>query len=134
MENSEVQNLLKVFRSKFWDAFHRPNLKTEKYLALWQSLENINEWLVGPLFSIYEHGNCNYFFQDNTRFEGINTSQDFLEWANELVKDYKEAVLALQTEGVSEQDDAHILHYQIDMKSELIQCAYQIQIKLSIKS
>lgn len=132
MGNSEIQDLVMVFRSKFWDAFHRPNLKSEKYMLLWQSLEPINEWLVGPLFSIYEHGHCNYFFEDSNRFEGIHSPNDFLEWANGLVKDYKQGILAASEIEESDQEDIRLLHYQIDMKSELIQNAYQILIYLSI--
>lgn len=121
------QDLLITFKSKFWDAFHRPDLKSEKYTSIWLALEPMNDWLAGPLFSIYENGNCNYVFEDKERFVAINTPSELLEWGNGLMSDYKEAVFAASANGELEQHDHHLLHYQIDIKSELVQLAYKIQ-------
>lgn len=121
------QDLLHTFKSKFWDAFHRPNLKSEKYTAIWLALEPINDWLAGPLFSIYENGDCNYVFADKERFMAVDSPSELLEWGNGVIMDYKEAISAANAKGELEQHDRDLLHYQIDIKSELMQLGYQIQ-------
>ncbi|HEY8400510.1 MAG TPA: hypothetical protein VIK89_04570 [Cytophagaceae bacterium] len=117
---------LKQFKELFWDAFHRPRLITEKYTEIWQSLEPLNDYLAGPLFAIYEKGNCQYVFQDNERFPGISTSDDLLNWLVELVEEYKNGILQGTVENEDEKKDYQLLMYQTDIKMQLAELAYQI--------
>ena len=127
--NMEIETLHSQFKQKFWDGFHKPNLKSDKYKEIWQQLEPSNDWLVGPLYSLYENANFDYLFHDKERFAAVNTLQDFLEWANEIVANYKQAVEAGSCIGEIEKEDLNLLLYQIHIKSELISLAHQIQSK-----
>ena len=65
------------FRELFWDAFHRPKLKSDKYHTIWHNIEGLNGMLAGPLFSIFENGECNYIFTDKKRFPDVTDADDF---------------------------------------------------------
>ncbi len=119
---------LNKFRELFWDAFHRPKLKSEKYHTIWHNLEGVNGMLAGPLFSIYENGDCDYVFADN-RFPGMNDADDLLNWLMGFTEEYRTTILAPQPESDDESDDLQVLLYQTDMKMELADLAYQIQKK-----
>lgn len=112
--------LLLKFREKFWDAFHRPALKTNKYLELWESLEEMNSWLAGPLFAVYENGNCDFIFENKDRFGGISTLQDFIDWTNNIIVHYSDSINNSIPAKDLEISDKNLLLYQIEIKRELI--------------
>jgi len=120
---------LNRFRELFWDAFHRPKLKSEKYQTIWHNLEGINGMLAGPLFSIFENGDCNYIFTDNKRFAEVGDVDDLLNWLTNYIEEYRNTVLSTQPESDDESDDLQVLLYQTDIKMELADLAYQIQKK-----
>ena len=125
----DIQTLHSQFKQKFWDGFHKPNLKSDKYKEIWQQLEPSNNWLVGPLYSVYENANFDYLFHDKERFAAVNTLNDFLEWANEIVANYKLATNAALPNEEAEKQDLDLLNFQIHIKSELIAIASLIQSK-----
>ena len=120
---------LNKFREVFWDAFHRPKLKSEKYHNIWHNLEGVNGMLAGPLFSIYESGDCNYIFIDKDRFPEMNDADDLLNWLMGFVEEYRNTILLTRPESDDESDDLQVLLYQTDMKMELADLAYQIEKK-----
>jgi hypothetical protein len=124
MENTE-KNLLK-FKSLFWDAFHVPALQSEKYVIKFRELEPLNDLIVGPLFSIFETGNCNYVFDTEERFKGINTNDQFFDWMVNSIKEYAEKVIDSNPETEAEEHDVQTLVFQTDIKMELAELAYEI--------
>lgn len=114
------------FRDIFWDAFHRPKFLSDKYKERWEDIESLNDLLAGPMFSIYENGNCDYVFEDKVRFPFVNTPQDFFAWLTRLCLQYRAAIEELNPENAAEEHDANILRYQCDMKDELCQLIEQI--------
>ena len=69
-----VDILIQEFKAIFWDAFHRPKLASEKMHSVWLSLEPMNDYLAGPLFAIYENGNCDYLFRPDAPLQEIKTN------------------------------------------------------------
>jgi hypothetical protein len=120
-------NLQQEFKNIFWDAFHRPDLKTEKFNTIYLGLEAINNILAGPFFSIYEKGECNYVFSDKIRFPSIKDEDDFLTWCSALIEEYRKGILEGNVENDEDSKDKQILLYQTDIKMELADLAYQIQ-------
>ena len=120
---------LNRFRELFWDAFHRPKLKSEKYHAIWHNLEGINGMLAGPLFSVFENGDCNYIFTDKKRFPSISDPDDMLNWLMQFIEEYRASVIATEPESDDESDDLQVLLYQTDIKMELADLTYQIEKK-----
>lgn len=120
------QMSLEKFRSLFWDAFHRPALSSERFNRAWLSLEHFTNMLAGPFFSIYEKGNCDYFFEDKTRFPEINDPDDFLDWSVELVTAFRDAVMELPAETEEEIKDKQVLLFQADIMMELAGIGYDL--------
>jgi hypothetical protein len=120
-------NLQQEFKNIFWDAFHKPDLKTEKFKNIHLNLETINNILAGPFYSIYEKGECYYVFRDKVRFPSINDADDFLNWSTNLIEEYRRGVLEGSVENDEESKDKQILLYQTDIKMELADLAYQMQ-------
>jgi hypothetical protein len=118
---------IKKFKEIFWDAFHRPKLESEKFTEVWQRLEDVNNLLAGPLYAIYTNGHCDYFFEDKSRFAGINNEDDFLDWCTQHIHEYKENVSNIPSENESEEKDKQVLLFQTDIKMELAHLAYTIQ-------
>lgn len=118
------------FDSLFWDAFHVPNLKTQSFTILFESLEPLNDTIVGPLFSIYETGTCKYVFEDKDRFPTIHQKEDLFNWLNERIQQYKKLYQAFLAEQKDESEnfthDKNLLQYQIDMKSKLCDLMMEI--------
>ena len=115
------------YRRLFWDAFHRPKLESSKFLEIWQNLEPVNDTLAGPLYAIYEKGECDYMFNDKEKFPTINEPDDFLEAMVRLVEYYKNGVEQVVAANEAEEKDKVLLLYQADIKMELTEIAYQIQ-------
>ncbi|HSZ71029.1 MAG TPA: hypothetical protein VK750_00025, partial [Cytophagaceae bacterium] len=82
------------FREIFWNAFHRPKLISTRIYTVWENLEPINDLLSGPLYAIYEKGNCDYVFQKKDTFEGISTADDLMDWFQDLLRQYAEGLQA----------------------------------------
>jgi hypothetical protein len=124
MENTE-KNLLK-FKSLFWDAFHVPALQSEKYVIKFRELEPLNDLIVGPLFSIFETGNCDYIFESDERFKGINSADHFFDWLVASIKEYAEKIADSNPQTEEEEHDVQTLLFQTDIKMELAELAYEI--------
>jgi hypothetical protein len=120
-------SILERFEEIFWDGFHRPKLLSEKFTSIWLSLEPLNDQLSGPLFAIYENGNCDYFFQDKNRFPWMNIPEDFMQWCSDRIVKYKEIVENTESLNDDESHDKEILLFQVDIKMELADLAYEIQ-------
>lgn len=126
MENLTRDDLLKEFKSVFWDAFHRPALKTDKFRQLWLSLEPINDLVSGPLFSVYEIGECNYVFGDHKLFVDVKDKDDLLTWLTERIEVYMETVREMPAANIEESEDKRILLFQADVKMILCDLAYKM--------
>jgi len=119
---------LERFKELFWDAFHRPKLSSSRILETWENLEPTNDLLSGPLFSIYENGNCDYIFlKQEEPFQAISSPDDLMDWFQDLLKHYAEGLQAA-TPPASEEEtrDLQLLDYQLDIKAELCEIAYEI--------
>jgi hypothetical protein len=114
------------FREIFWDAFHRPDLKSRKFESKWAELQPLNDLLAGPLFSIYENAQCDYIFKDKVRFPGMDHPDDFLSWCIDIINQYKELISSDIADTDIEKKDKQILLYQTDMMMELADLAYEI--------
>jgi hypothetical protein len=124
-------NYQQEFKNLFWDAFHRPDLKTEKFKKIHTALESINDILAGPFYSIYKKGECDYVFKDKIRFPAINDADDFLNFCMDLIEKYRKGILEESVENDEESKDKQILLYQTDIKMELADLAYHMQIEKS---
>ncbi len=115
------------FKELFWDAFHRPQLGSIRIQEVWLSLETINDILAGPLFSIYENGNCDYIFHNQEVFKSIINADDLMDFFQEALKKYAEG-LEKATPPLSDTElkDLQTLDYQLDLKAELCEIAYQL--------
>lgn len=120
-------NLIDQFKKIFWDAFHRPELHTDKFKKLWESLEGVNDMLAGPFYAIYSQGNCDYVFKDKVKFPIIQDADDFLDYCTHWTEKYLEEVEKENAGSEEEKKDKQILLYQTDLKMELSQLAYEIQ-------
>jgi len=125
MENLTREDLLKEFKSVFWDAFHRPILKTDKFRQLWISLEPVNDLVSGPLFSVYEKGECNYVY-GHKLFEGVQDKDDLMNWLTERVGLYMETVREMAADDSEESEDKRVLLFQADVKMILCDLAYKM--------
>jgi hypothetical protein len=128
-----IEEALRRYKEVFWDGFHRPKLHSEKFIKIWEELEPINDQLSGPLFAVYENGNCDYFFQDKNRFPWMNLPEDFMQWCTDRIEKYKEAVEHEPTNNKEEEHDKEVLLFQVDIKMELADIAYEIQSKRLLK-
>jgi hypothetical protein len=122
-----IEEILARYKDIFWDAFHRPKLHTEKFTSIWQSLEPLNDQLSGPLFSVYEKGHCDFFFQDKNRFPWMNLPEDFLQWCTDRIEKYREVIEQTDADNNPEAHDKEILLFQVDIKMELADIACEIQ-------
>ena len=115
------------FKEIFWNAFHRPKLESNRILAVWKSLEPVNDILAGPLFSIYEKGHCDYIFTNQDTFQSILNADDLMDFFQELLKKYAEGLEAA-TPPIDELEtkDLQTLDFQLDLKAELCEIAYQL--------
>jgi len=90
-------------------------------------LEPIGDWLAGPLYSIKEHGECNYVFGDKkSRFPGVITPDDFLKWCLVLAKKYRDGIMAHAPVSADERADQEILLLMADEMVALSYLAHQI--------
>lgn len=114
------------FREIFWDAFHRPDLKSENFENIWMELKPLNDLLAGPLFSVYENAQCDYIFKDKVRFPQVNHEDDLLSWCIDIINQYKDLISSKTADTDVEKKDKQILLYQTDMMMELADLAYEI--------
>jgi len=114
------------YKEIFWDAFHRPKLNSSRMHELWDSLEPLNDLIAGPLFNIYETGNCNYVFSDNHLFANVKTKDDLLDWLTERIEKYREPFTKIKAEDEIESEDLQVILFQTDLKMELAELAYKI--------
>ncbi len=115
--NSDIEE----YRKLFWDAFHRPELKSERFRQIWQELDLINDVLAGPFFSMYENGHIQYVFDDHERFPKVNTIDDFKIWASYLINVYHDEVESIEKpEDKDEEYDLQVLRFQTETKNKLM--------------
>ncbi|MCS6823316.1 MAG: hypothetical protein NZ529_03410 [Cytophagaceae bacterium] len=119
--------LLTYFREIFWHAFHVPKLTSPVFQDLFNKLEHINSILSGPLYSVYENGNCDYIFHDKKRFPFVNSTKDFYDWMQSLLDQYTEKILHTKSYNENMNADKNLLIYQTHVKNELIEIATYIQ-------
>jgi hypothetical protein len=118
------------FKEVFWNAFHRPKLESNRIFEVWSALEPINDILAGPLFSIYENGNCDYIFRNEDTFQGIKTADDLMDFFQDLLRKYAEGLEAATPPIDSlETRDLQVLDYQLDIKAELCEIAYKLTLQ-----
>lgn len=122
-----MEGIYNRFKEIFWDAFHRPQLESEKFYAIWNSLEHVNEILAGPLYGIYSSGNCDYLLNDKNRFPNIHDVDDLLDYLTFYVETYKEKISEAEAIDEKEKGDKQVLLFQTDLKMELASLAYEIQ-------
>ena len=119
---------IEEYRKLFWDAFHRPKFKSERFQAIWEELELINDVLAGPFFSMYENGHIQYVFDDHERFPKVNTIDDFKIWASYLINIYHDEVESIEKpEGIDEEYDLQVLRFQTETKNKLMGLIVKIQ-------
>ncbi len=118
---------LERFKEIFWDAFHRPKLVSGRIFNTWESLEHLNDLLSGPLFSVYENGSCDYVFLQEAPFQDIHSPDDLMDWFQEILRQYAEGLQAA-TPPTSDEEmrDLQLLDYQLDIKAELCEIAYEL--------
>jgi hypothetical protein len=121
---------LERFKEIFWNAFHRPKLESDRIQQVWLALEPVNDILAGPLFAIYEHGNCHYVFKKEELFHNILNADDLMDFFQALLKKYAEG-LEHATPPTNDQElkDLQTLDYQLDLKAELCEIAYQLTLE-----
>lgn len=119
---------IEAYRKFFWDAFHRPQFKTEKYKGVWEELEKINDVLAGPFFSMYENGHIQYVFDDMERFPKVNTVDDFKIWASYLINVYHDEIESIDKPiDKDEEYDLQVLRFQTETKNKLMGLIVKIQ-------
>lgn len=117
-----------IFRKIFWSAFQRPKLNSHKFNDLWVDLVEISDQLAGPLYSIFNNGNCNYVFMDEEgRFPAVTSPESFLAWENDLLQSYRKCILNKKTRGFREEADYKVLYQQAEVMEVLARLAYEIQ-------
>lgn len=120
-------NSLEEFKNKFWLSFSRPQLVSDKFKDLWSDLETISDTLAGPLYSIYENGECKYvFYSDNEVFAEINNLIDFLNWCLHWVNLYRKEILNFIPDGLDENNDQKALLEKAQRLEELSYLAYKV--------
>ena len=120
---------LQRFRELYWPAFKvTTQLKTHRLAAsdLRADLEFITDILAGPLFSIFETGDCHYVFDDKARFPTIHDARTFREWCLELVEGYRRIVRTWEPANNLEQEDIEMLLAAASLLEELSHLAYKI--------
>jgi hypothetical protein len=121
---------LERFREIFWDGFHRPKLVSTRIAEIGESLEPLNDLLSGPLYGIYEKGNCEYVFLKNEPFASISSPDDLMDWFQDLLRQYAEGLqAATPPDSEDETRDLQLLDYQLDTKAELCEIAYALCIE-----
>ncbi len=125
-------NDLDLFRQLYRSAFRNPRqqaprIQTRRFGNVWVDLTPIEDWLAGPLYSIKERGECNYVFADTeSRFPGIATPDDLLQWCLLLMKQFRDGILAHVPRTDAERADQAILLEMANEKVELSHLAYKI--------
>lgn len=114
------------FRKIFWDAFHIPDLSTEKLKQAWQHLEDLNNQIAGPMFSVFENENCDYIFREE-RLPGIKNPDDLFDRQTEQIKEYANFIANQHNpQNPEEEKDLQLLLYQADQKMELAELMLKI--------
>ena len=121
-------NIQEQFKIEFDNAFHWLKLATDRAKDLQVDLVITNEALAGPLYSILTNGNCNYVFKDDEkRFPGVATVEEFRSWATQLAEKYRKGVEDFEVSNETEaRDRAKLLEKAIAMH-RAAELAYQIQ-------
>lgn len=112
-------NPLTRFREIFWDAFQKPPLKSEKFKQTFNDLETVNDQMAGPLYAVYENGDCLYVFTDKDKFPHINSPHDLFEKMEGMITYYKKTTEGEKPSDKTEEEDQQMLMFQADMKMEL---------------
>lgn len=118
---------LDKFRRVFEEAFYeRAKMKTGRFFDVWTDLELISDEIAGPLYSIYEHGQCDYVFREKLRFPGIRDADDLLNWWLGSVKDYRKRVQKTKPRNDEEREDQTRLLQVADKMEEASRLGHEI--------
>ena len=79
---------LEDFRQLSWSVFKKPKLETMRFQAFWEDLELTSDSLAGPLYTLYQNGECDYVFRDPLRFPSIREADGFLQWCLSHATEY----------------------------------------------
>lgn len=119
---------MNIYKNSFWNVFNKLKLNSKKYKDVWPDLDSINDWLAGPLYSIYEHGNCDYVYEKNDgRFPEVNNPDDFLQWSLNLLQKYKDIIDKIEAQNENEINDRILLYGRVSELERLLTLAYGIQ-------
>ena len=104
----------------------KPRPSTERVAAIWEELELTLDSLAGPLYSIYEQGECDYVFRERLRFPTIHDPDSFLKWCLSHPRYYRRRALKIgPTTNQEEADQAKLLEIAAGME-RLSRMAYEI--------
>jgi hypothetical protein len=96
---------LEEFRNQFWSALRRPKTRTERFGRVRDDLELVSDAIAGPLFAIFEKGECDYVFSDPVTFPTIHDPETFLKWCLSLADDYRQGALKVSPANEMEKAD-----------------------------
>ena len=125
-------NELEEFRRLFPSAFRNPTqteprIQTERFSMVWVDMEPVGDWLAGPLYGINLRGECDYVFLDEEgRFPGVKTPDDFLRWCLAIAKKYRDGIVAQAPQSEAERSDQAILIEMADAMVTLSHLAHRI--------
>ena len=118
---------IEQFRELYWIGFANPKIKVNRVWQLFTKLEIIADCLGGPLYNVYEKGNCDYVYRDNeSRFPRVTNADTFRNWALDLVAKYRKGIEAFVPENQAEEIGRNILLQKAEFLAELVELAYQI--------
>lgn len=123
---AEAPTDLELFRGLFWEAFAPLKAKTDRYDELRADLELGSDILAGPMHSLFEGGECDYVFDDPSRFPGVANAESFLEWCLAVVSDFRKIVVSVRPSSVEEQRDCARYLEIADKMEQLSRIAYRI--------
>ena len=119
---------LELLQQKFNEAFEQPKLAADRVWNLWVDLEITSDLLAGPLYNISTKGNCDYIYTDQDgRFPGVKTADDFRKWALRLAEEYRQGVDKFVPANPDEAGDRERLLRKAEAMRQAAELAFQIQ-------
>lgn len=119
---------IELFQQKFSEAFIKPKLSSDRVWNLWVDLEIKSDWIAGPLYSISTKGNCDYIYTDQDgRFSGVKTAEEFRHWALRLTEEYRLAVDKFAPANSNEASDRKCLLGKAEAMRQAVELAFEIQ-------
>jgi hypothetical protein len=116
---------LAAFRKQFDLVFAPFGLASERYAEIRPDLELVSDSFAGPMYAIYDHGNCDYVF-DNDQFPGIHDVDDLMGWFMTWISEFRRVAATLKPSGAAEQSDDRCLARIAEHLEELARMAFEI--------